>query len=101
MGIFGADGQDWHEARALLRPSFAKGEMNDTHRFETHCRGFLQVLPADGVAIDLHGLLSRLSMDTATDLLFGRSTGSLLDFGGLGSGKVLLSRRHRSPGGIL
>ena len=76
-GIFGADGKDWHEARALLRPSFAKGEMNDTQRFETHYQSFLRLLPADGVAIDLQGLLSRLSMDTATDLLFGRSTGSL------------------------
>lgn len=75
-GIFGADGKDWHEARALLRPSFAKGEMSDTHRFETHYQSFLQLLPADGVAIDLQGLLSRLSMDTATDLVFGRSTGS-------------------------
>lgn len=76
-GIFGADGKDWHEARALLRPSFAKSEMNDTQRFESHYQSFLQLLPADGVAIDLQSLLNRLSMDTATDLLFGRSTGSL------------------------
>ena len=77
MGSLRADGKDWHEARTLLRPSFAKGEMNDIHRFETHYQSFLQLLPADGAAIDLQGLLSRLSMDTATDLLFGRSSGSL------------------------
>ena len=76
-GIFGADGKDWHDARALIRPSFAKSELNDTQRFETHFQGFLRLLPADGVAINLQGLLNRLTMDTATDLLFGRSTGSL------------------------
>lgn len=76
-GIFAADGKDWHDARALLRPSFAKSEINDTRLFETHFQCFLQMLPADGVAIDLQELLSRLTMDTATDLLFGRSTGSL------------------------
>ncbi len=76
-GIFAADGEEWHQARALLRPSFAKGEMNDTQRFETHYQRFLRMLPADGVAVDLHELLSRLTMDTATDLLYGSSTGSL------------------------
>lgn len=76
-GIFAVDGKEWHEARALLRPSFAKSEMNDTQLFETHCQCFLQMLPADGVAIDLQELLSHLTMDTATDLLFGSSTGSL------------------------
>ena len=76
-GIFAVDGKEWHEARALLRPSFAKSEMNDTQLFETHYQCFLRMLPADGVAIDLQELLSRLTMDTATDLLFGSSTGSL------------------------
>lgn len=76
-GIFAVDGKEWHEARALLRPAFAKSEMNDTQLFETHYQCFLQMLPADGVAIDLQELLNRLTMDTATDLLFGSSTGSL------------------------
>lgn len=76
-GVFAPDGKRWHEGRALLRPSFAKSEMNDTQLFERHFQCFLRLLPADGVAMDLQGLLNRLTMDMATDLLFGSSTGSL------------------------
>ena len=86
-GIFGADGREWREARALLRPSFAKSEMDDTELFESHYLCFLRLLREDGVKVDLQGFLSRLSMDTATDLLFGRSTGSL------GSGEEEDARR--------
>ena len=38
---------------------------------------FLNVLPTDGALVDLQPLLDRLTMDTATDLLFGASTSSL------------------------
>ena len=76
-GIWAVDGKEWHEARALLRPSFDKSEMNDTQLFETHYQCFLRMLPADGVAIDLEELLNCLTMDTATHLLFGSSIESL------------------------
>ncbi|KAL6713146.1 hypothetical protein ACLMJK_009267 [Lecanora helva] len=76
-GIFAVDGKQWHWARTLLRPSFTKSEMSNTQLFEAHYQSLLRVLPADGVAVDLQGLFSRLTMDTATDLLFGSSMNSL------------------------
>ena len=76
-GIFAADGEHWRTSRALLRPSFAKNEVSDTRRFEIHFRNFFNVLPTDGTLVDLQPLLDRLTMDTATDLLFGASTSSL------------------------
>ena len=76
-GIFAADGEHWQTSRALFRPSFARDEIHDTDRFETHFRNFLHLLPTDGKMVDLQPLLDRLTMDTATDLLFGTSTGSL------------------------
>ena len=78
-GIFAVDGEDWHRSRALLRPSFAKYQMNDTELFETHYQDFLRLLPMDGEVIDLQGLLNQLTTDTATDLLFGRPMGYLKD----------------------
>ena len=76
-GIFAADGDHWQASRALFRPSFARDEIQDTDRFETHFQNFLRLLPTNGKMVDLQPLFDRLTMDTATDLLFGTSTGSL------------------------
>ncbi|KAL8784048.1 MAG: hypothetical protein Q9195_009198 [Heterodermia aff. obscurata] len=75
--IFAADGEHWQTSRALFRPSFARDEIHDIERFETHFQNFLHLLPTDGSMVDLQAFLDRLTMDTATDLLFGTSTGSL------------------------
>lgn len=53
--------------------------MNDTDLFETHYQDFLRLLPMDGDAVDLQGLLNSLTTDTATDLLFGSPMGYLKD----------------------
>ena len=76
-GIFSADGEHWQRSRALFRPSFAREEIYDTGRFETHFQNFLQLLPTDGTVVDLQPLFDRLTMDTATDLLFGMTSASL------------------------
>ena len=78
--IFAVDGAQWSASRALLRPSFAKSQVNDTEIFETHFQNFLQALPSeDGVAVDLHEYVECLMMDTITDFLFGSSTESLVN----------------------
>ena len=77
-GIFAADGAKWSEARALLRPSFAKSRIFDVEMFERHFQAALKALPADaGVVVDLQELFKRLSMDLITDMLFGSSTSTL------------------------
>ena len=77
-GIFVADGESWSAARALLRPSFAKSQINDLEMFERHFRIFLQVVPADGRLVDLLEMFKWLSQDVITDMLFGSSTDSLI-----------------------
>lgn len=77
-GIFAADGAKWSEARALLRPSFAKSRICDAEMFERHFQAFSKALPAEnGVPVDLQELFKRLSMDIITDMLFGSSTDTL------------------------
>ena len=76
-GIFAADGAEWHAARALLRPSFAKSQINDLEMLEHHFEHLLQVLPVDGEPVDLQELFKNLSMDVITDMLFGWSMNSL------------------------
>ena len=77
-GIFATDGQKWHDARSLLRSSFAKSRICDTEMFETHFQYFLNVLTAEGShSIDLQAPLRALSMDIITDMLFGSSTNAL------------------------
>lgn len=76
-GIFASDGAEWHTARALLRPSFAKSQIHDLDMLEHHFQTFLSVLPVDGSPVDLQELFKSLSMDVITDMLFGWSMQSL------------------------
>ena len=77
-GIFVADGESWSAARALLRPSFAKSQINDLDMLERHFQNFLHVLPADEDLVDLLEMFKWLSQDVITDMLFGSSTESLM-----------------------
>jgi cytochrome P450 len=73
-GIFTADGDAWSTARKLVRPSFARGQLDDISTFEPHLRNFLASLPVDGEAVDLQPLFQGLTLDVSTDFLFGEST---------------------------
>ena len=77
-GIFVADGESWSAARALLRPSFAKSQINDLDLLERHFQNFLHVLPADKDLVDLLEMFKWLSQDVITDMLFGSSTEALM-----------------------
>ena len=77
-GIFVADGESWSAARALLRPSFAKSQINDLDMLERHFQNFLHVLPPDEDLVDLLEMFKWLSQDVITDMLFGSSTESLM-----------------------
>ena len=77
-GIFVADGESWSAARALLRPSFAKNQINDLDMLERHFQNFLHALPGDEVLVDLLEMFKWLSQDVITDMLFGSSTESLM-----------------------
>ena len=76
-GIFTSDGADWQHSRELLRPNFARSQVADLDTFEDHVGHLIQAIPRDGSTIDLQPLFFRLTIDSATEFLFGQSTNSL------------------------
>lgn len=88
-GIFVVDGARWHASRALLRPSFAREQIADLASLERHLSLLVSLVPRRGdVTVDLRPLFFRLSMDTASEFLFGTSVDSLRalqESGGLGA----------------
>lgn len=51
--------------------------MADLDLFETHIQQFISKIPRDGSTIDLQPLFFNLTLDTATEFLFGESVDSL------------------------
>ena len=76
-GIFTTDGAAWHNSRELLRPNFVRGQVGDLATFEAHVSQMVKAIPKDGSTVDLQELFFRLTMDSATEFLFGESTNSL------------------------
>ncbi|KAH9905495.1 putative cytochrome P450 alkane hydroxylase [Xylariomycetidae sp. FL2044] len=82
-GIFTSDGQAWEHSRSLIRPSFTKLRMTDVSLFEIHFQNFLSILPPENpvsglIDVDLQPLVFRMTLDSATDVLIGRSFESQL-----------------------
>ncbi|MCJ1469272.1 hypothetical protein MMC07_007905 [Pseudocyphellaria aurata] len=76
-GIFMTDGASWQHSRDMLRPNFVRSQIGDLPMFETHVKRLTEAIPRDGSTVDLQGLFYRLSLDIATDFLFGESSNSL------------------------
>lgn len=76
-GIFTSDGAMWEHSRALIRPAFAKSLVANLGGFEAHIRCLIQAMPADGTTFDLQRLFFMLTLDTATEYLFGESANTL------------------------
>ncbi|KAK8156658.1 cytochrome P450 52A12 [Phyllosticta citrichinensis] len=81
-GIFAADGKNWEYSRALLRPQFARELVSDLDLEEVHMQKMMKALPVnpDGwtSVIDVGPLFFRLTLDSATEFLFGESVDSQL-----------------------
>jgi len=73
QGIFTSDGALWEHSRALVRPSFTKTQVADLDTFETHIQHFIAKIPRDGSTVDLQTLFFQLTLDSATEFLFGES----------------------------
>ena len=73
-GIFTTDGIDWQHSRDLLRPNFNRSQVADLATFERHCEHLIRAIPRDSSTIDLQPLFFRLTIDSATEFLFGEST---------------------------
>ncbi|KAE8454401.1 hypothetical protein EG329_000023 [Mollisiaceae sp. DMI_Dod_QoI] len=78
-GIFTTDGSEWERSRSLLRPNFVRSQIGDLDTFEKHISHLIAKMPGDGSIVDLQPLFFMLTMDSATEFLFGHSTSVLLD----------------------
>ncbi|KZF23725.1 cytochrome P450 [Xylona heveae TC161] len=82
-GIFTSDGPTWSHARAIMRPQFMREHISNLEATERHMQNLLKAIPADPTSgwcdeIDLQPLFFRLTMDNATEFLFGTSVDSQL-----------------------
>ncbi|KAI4271167.1 MAG: hypothetical protein LQ337_006202 [Flavoplaca oasis] len=77
-GIFTTDGTEWQHSRDMLRPCFARSQIGDRNLFEKHFQHLLGEIPRDGSTVDLQDLFFRLTLDIATEFLFGTSTYTLV-----------------------
>ena len=80
-GIFALDGHEWKASRALLRPSFAKTQIQTFQTLEKHFQILLQAIVDTGPVVDLQTLFHLYTMDTATEMLTGKSIQSLHEQG--------------------
>ncbi|KAJ9483070.1 hypothetical protein VN97_g10345 [Penicillium thymicola] len=77
LGIFSLDGTMWEHARALIRPTFTRAQINNTQLYETHVTELIKHIPRDGSTVDLLPLFFKGTLDTASQLLLGESAHSL------------------------
>ncbi|KAL8804631.1 MAG: hypothetical protein Q9182_002439 [Xanthomendoza sp. 2 TL-2023] len=73
-GIFTTDGAAWQHSRELLKPNFVRNQIADLATYETHVDHLIKAIPRDNSTVDLSELFFRLTIDSATEFLFGEST---------------------------
>jgi len=76
--IFSSNGEQWHQARAMIRPSFVRDQVADLRVFERHIQNFIAAIPAEGETFDIQDLLLKMTMDSSSDFMLGYSTNSLV-----------------------
>lgn len=77
QGIFTTDGAAWEHSRAVLRPNFNRSQVGNLTTFETHIKHLIRAIPTDGSTVDLQALFFHLTLDSATEFLFGESASTL------------------------
>lgn len=75
-GIFTLDGAGWSHSRAMLRPQFSREQVSHVTTIETHVQKLISLLKQDKF-IDIQQLFFKLTIDTASEFLFGESVCSL------------------------
>ncbi|PMD14093.1 cytochrome P450 52A12 [Hyaloscypha hepaticicola] len=83
-GIFTQDGSGWEHSRAMMRPQFARDQVSDLDLEERHVQNMMKALNVSlgsgnwTDCVDLQVLFFRLTLDSATEFLFGESVDSQL-----------------------
>ncbi|CZS92624.1 hypothetical protein WAI453_006640 [Rhynchosporium graminicola] len=81
-GIFTEDGAGWEHSRAMMRPQFAREQISDLVMTERHVQNMMRAIEVNMHAngstdcVDLQVLFFRLTLDSATEFLFGESVDS-------------------------
>ncbi|PYI15980.1 cytochrome P450 [Aspergillus japonicus CBS 114.51] len=79
-GIFTADGEYWTRSRGLLRPQFTRDQISDLDLEERHVQQAMRLMPVDATGwtepTDIQTIFFRLTLDSATEFLFGESVES-------------------------
>ena len=79
-GIFTLDGAGWKHSRAMLRPQFAREQVAHVKALEPHLQTLAKhIINSKGERFDIQPLFFRLTIDSATEFLFGESVESLHD----------------------
>lgn len=79
-GIFTLDGEGWKHSRAMLRPQFVREQVGHVKALEPHIQTFAKHIEiTNGKEFDIQSLFFRLTIDSATEFLFGESVESLHD----------------------
>lgn len=75
-GIFTLDGNGWHHSRSILRPQFSREQISRIDSLEVHVQKMITKVDQASKAgefIDIQQLFFQLTIDTATEFLFGES----------------------------
>ncbi|KAA8915223.1 hypothetical protein TRICI_002580 [Trichomonascus ciferrii] len=76
-GIFTLSGNGWHHTRAMLRPQFTTEQVSRLNDLEHHSQVLIERFREKshtGVPFDVQEFFFNLTLDTATEFLFGQST---------------------------
>ncbi|KAI0350150.1 cytochrome P450 [Trametes cingulata] len=80
QGVFNSDGEMWKFHRTMTRPFFSRDRITHFDIFDRHADHALNKVAArlhEGVPIDWQDVVSRFTMDSATEFLFGKDVRSL------------------------
>ncbi|KAM3566190.1 hypothetical protein ARSEF4850_000858 [Beauveria asiatica] len=85
-GIFTSDGKEWQQQRSMLRPQFTRAQISNLTLLEAHVQHLFQRFdnPRAGswtAEVDLAPLFFNLTLDAATEFLFGQSVDSQIHHG--------------------
>ncbi|KAF8202796.1 cytochrome P450 [Mycena galopus ATCC 62051] len=80
FGVFNSDDDMWKFHRTISRPFFNKERISDFDLFDRHTNDALSQMDtrlAEGYAVDFQDCVSRFTLDSATEFLFGKSVDSI------------------------
>ncbi|EGO04179.1 hypothetical protein SERLA73DRAFT_173607 [Serpula lacrymans var. lacrymans S7.3] len=79
-GVFNSDGDTWKFHRTMTRPFFSRDRISHFDIFEKHAEDAISQFKQrlrEGYPVDFQDMVSRFTLDSATEFLFGKDVCSL------------------------